>query len=44
MIDDNIQDGDFIIVEKRESAENGQSSVALIDNEQVTDVIRAFEV
>ncbi len=36
MIDDNIQDGDIIIVEKRQSAENGQSVVALINNEQVT--------
>jgi len=36
MIDDNIQDGDTIIVEKRESAENGQSVIALINNEQVT--------
>ena len=36
MIDDNIQDGDTIIVEKRESAENGQSVVALINNEHVT--------
>lgn len=36
MIDDNIQDGDIIIVEKRETAENGQSVVALINNEQVT--------
>lgn len=36
MIDDNIQDGDVIIVEKRESAENGQSVVALIDGERVT--------
>lgn len=36
MIDDNIQDGDIIIVEKRLSAENGQSVVALINNEQVT--------
>ena len=36
MIDDNIQDGDVIIVEKRESAENGQSVVALINSEQVT--------
>ena len=36
MIDDNIQDGDIIIVEKRESAENGQSVVALIDGENVT--------
>jgi len=36
MIDDNIQDGDIIIVEKRLTAENGQSVVALINNEQVT--------
>ena len=36
MIDDNIQDGDTIIVEKREWAENGQSVVALINGEQVT--------
>ncbi|MDH5611681.1 MAG: transcriptional repressor LexA [Gammaproteobacteria bacterium] len=36
MIDDNIQDGDIIIVEKREWAENGQSVVALINGEQVT--------
>ncbi len=36
MIDDNIQDGDIIVVEKRETAENGQSVVALINGEQVT--------
>ncbi len=36
MIDDNIQDGDIIVVEKQMSAENGQSVVALINNEQVT--------
>ena len=36
MIDDNIQDGDVVIIEKRLSAENGQSVVALINNEQVT--------
>jgi len=36
MIDDNIMDGDIIVVEKRSSAENGQSVVALINNEQVT--------
>lgn len=36
MIDDNIQDGDVVIIEKRSSAENGQSVVALINNEQVT--------
>lgn len=36
MVDDNIQEGDIIIVEKRETAENGQSVVALINGEQVT--------
>ena len=36
MIDDNIQDGDIVIIEKKHSAENGQSVVALINNEQVT--------
>ena len=36
MIDDNIEDGDIIIVEKRETANNGQSVVALINGEQVT--------
>jgi len=36
MIDDNIQDGDIVIIEKKCSAENGQSVVALINNEQVT--------
>ena len=36
MIDGNIQDGDVVIIEKKQSAENGQSVVALINNEQVT--------
>ena len=36
MIDDQIQDGDIIIVEKRETAENGQSVVAMINGESVT--------
>ncbi len=36
MIDDNIQDGDVVIIEKKQSAENGQSVVALINGEQVT--------
>ena len=36
MIDDNIQDGDIVIIEKKLSAENGQSVVALINGEQVT--------
>ncbi|MCW8931322.1 MAG: transcriptional repressor LexA [Gammaproteobacteria bacterium] len=36
MIDDNIQDGDVVVIEKTESATNGQSVVCLINNEQVT--------
>lgn len=36
MIDDNIQDGDVVIIEKTESAADGQSVVCLINNEQVT--------
>ncbi|MFK5986607.1 MAG: transcriptional repressor LexA [Pseudomonadota bacterium] len=36
MIDDNIQDGDIIIIEKVESATEGQSVVCLINNEEVT--------
>ena len=36
MIDDNIQDGDIIVIEKRETAENGQTVVAMINGETVT--------
>jgi len=36
MIDDNIQSGDIIIVERRETAENGESIVAMINGEKVT--------
>jgi len=36
MIDDNILDGDVIVIEKRASAENGQSVVAMINGETVT--------
>lgn len=36
MIDDQIQDGDIIIVEQRETAENGESVVAMINGERVT--------
>jgi repressor LexA len=36
MIDDNIQDGDVIVVEKCETAANGQSVVCMINGEQVT--------
>jgi repressor LexA len=36
MIEDNIQDGDIIVVEKRETAENGETVVAMINGERVT--------
>jgi len=36
MIDDNIEDGDVIVVEKRETACNGESVVAMINGETVT--------
>ena len=36
MIDDNIQEGDIIVIEKREHAQNGQTVVAMINGEQVT--------
>ncbi len=36
MIDDHIQSGDYVIVEKRSVAENGETVVALIDNERAT--------
>jgi SOS regulatory protein LexA len=36
MIDENIHDGDVILVRKQETAENGQKVVALIDNYEAT--------
>lgn len=36
MIDDNIQDGDVIVIEKRETANNGESVIAMINGETVT--------
>ncbi len=36
MIDEHIQDGDYIIVEERETAENGDTVVALLNNEKAT--------
>lgn len=36
MIDDNIQEGDIIVIEKRETAENGRTVVAMINGEHVT--------
>ncbi len=36
MIDEHIQDGDYVVVESRESASPGDTVVALIDEESVT--------
>lgn len=36
MVDENIQHGDYIIIESRETAENGETVVAMINNEEVT--------
>ncbi len=36
MIDENIDDGDIVIVKKQETAENGQKVVALINNTETT--------
>ncbi len=33
MIDDHIQDGDFVIIRKQETAENGERVVAMVNNE-----------
>ncbi|MBI3495463.1 transcriptional repressor LexA, partial [Candidatus Berkelbacteria bacterium] len=36
MIDENINDGDVVLVRQQETAENGQKIVALIDNNEAT--------
>lgn len=36
MIDSNIHDGDIIIIERHESAENGETAVVMINNHEVT--------
>ncbi len=36
MIEEHIADGDYVIVESREQAENGEMVVALVDGENVT--------
>lgn len=36
MIDDNIQDGDIVIVERRETAENGETVICMINGQEVT--------
>lgn len=36
MIDESILDGDFVIIEKRETAENGEVVIALLDGRETT--------
>jgi len=36
MIDENINDGDIVLVKQQETADNGQKVVALIDNHEAT--------
>ncbi|MBI4664895.1 MAG: transcriptional repressor LexA [Nitrospinae bacterium] len=36
MIEEQIKDGDFVIVDERTHADNGETVVALVDNENVT--------
>jgi repressor LexA len=36
MIDEHIRDGDYVIVEKRDDARNGETVVALIDDSEAT--------
>lgn len=36
MVDCNIFDGDVIVIEQRESAENGETAVVMINNQEVT--------
>ena len=36
MVDDNIQHGDHIIIEASETAENGETVVAMVNNQKVT--------
>ena len=36
MIDENINDGDIVLVQHQETADNGQKVVALIDNQEAT--------
>ena len=36
MIEEGIRDGDYVIVQERNDARNGETVVALINNQQVT--------
>jgi repressor LexA len=36
MIEDHLCDGDYVVIERRESARNGEQVVALIDDQEAT--------
>src|SRR5215210_954603 len=36
MIEDHLMDGDYVVIERRENARNGEQVVALIDNSEAT--------
>src|SRR2546429_1738426 len=36
MIDDHLCDGDYVVIERRETAKNGEQIVALLDNSEAT--------
>ena len=36
MIDDHLCDGDFVVIERRENARNGEQVVALLDSGEAT--------
>ena len=36
MIEDHLCDGDFVVIERRENARNGEQVVALLDNGEAT--------
>ena len=36
MVEDHITDGDYVIVEKREEVENGETVVAILENGEAT--------
>src|SRR4029434_8691825 len=36
MIDDHLCDGDFVVIERRENAKNGEQVVALLDSGEAT--------
>lgn len=36
MIEEHIRDGDYVVIESRETARPGETVVALVDNENVT--------